>query len=150
LGDYQGARVLERFTAGHWDDTITEIEAGAALASETGQGNNPPPGPSPQSLIRFHRNDPPGPPAAARAAASGIGPRIYWSAWGQALLLEADGELADALKTLSDCWDRCARCGVALAYPVIGPDLVRLALAAGEARRAQEVAAAVTSVASRN
>jgi DNA-binding CsgD family transcriptional regulator len=68
----------------------------------------------------------------------------------QALLLEADGELADALATLSDDWDRCARSGRALEYPVIGPDLVRLALAAGEAGRAREVAAAVTHVASRN
>jgi len=37
-----------------------------------------------------------------------------------------------------------------LSTPVIGPDLVRLALAAGDAGRAREVAAAVTSVASRN
>jgi DNA-binding CsgD family transcriptional regulator len=150
LGDYQGARVLERFTAGHWDDAIAEIEAGAALANETGQGNSLPLGHSLQSLIRLHRNDLRGAREAAGAAASGIGPRIYWSAWARALLLEADGELADALETLSDGWDRCARCGVALAYPVIGPDLVRLALAAGEAGRAREVAAAVAGGASRN
>jgi DNA-binding CsgD family transcriptional regulator len=150
LGDYQGARVLERFTAGDWDDAIAEIEAGATLASETGQGNSLPLGHSLQSLIRLHRNDLRGAREAAGAAASGIGPRVYWSAWAQALLLEADGELAGALETLSDGWDRCARSGVALAYPVIGPDLVRLALAAGEAGRAQEVAAAVTGVASRN
>jgi DNA-binding CsgD family transcriptional regulator len=60
------------------------------------------------------------------------------------------GELASALKTRSDCWDRCARSGLAFEYPVIGPDLVRLALAAGEEGRAREVAAAVTGVASRN
>jgi DNA-binding CsgD family transcriptional regulator len=71
-------------------------------------------------------------------------------AWAQALLLEADGEPAGALETLSDCWDRCARRGFAVEYPVIGPDLVRLALAAGEAGRARDVAAAVTGVASRN
>jgi DNA-binding CsgD family transcriptional regulator len=64
--------------------------------------------------------------------------------------LEADGEGADALEVLSDCWDRCARSGLAVEYPVIGPDLVRLALAAGEAGRAREVAVAVTGVASRN
>jgi hypothetical protein len=59
--------------------------------------------------------------------------------------LRLDGELAEALETLSDCWDR-----LAVEYPVIGPDLVRLALAAGQAGRAQEVAAAVTGVAFRN
>ena len=51
---------------------------------------------------------------------------------------------------LSDCWDRCTRPGLAVEYPIIGPDLVRLALAAGEAGRARNAAAAVTSVASRN
>ena len=64
------------------------------------------------------------------------------------LLLEVDGELADALETLSDYWDRCARSGLAREYPVIGPDLVRLALAAGDPGRARDVAAAVTGVAS--
>jgi len=78
------------------------------------------------------------------------GYRADWSAWAQALLLEADGERADALETLSDCWDRCARSGLAVEYPVIGPDLVRLALAADDAGRAGDVAAAVTGVASRN
>jgi DNA-binding CsgD family transcriptional regulator len=88
--------------------------------------------------------------ALGELPAAGAGYRTDWSAWVQALLLEADGELADALATLSDDWDRCARSGRALEYPVIGPDLVRLALAAGEAGRAREVAAAVTHVASGN
>ena len=51
---------------------------------------------------------------------------------------------------LGGCWDRCASCGLAREYPVIGADLVRLALAAGDAGRARDVTAAVTSVASRN
>lgn len=59
------------------------------------------------------------------------------------------GSMGDAA-TLSDCWDRCARSGSAADYPVIGPDLVRLALATGEAGRARDVAAAATRVASQN
>jgi DNA-binding CsgD family transcriptional regulator len=107
------------------------------------------------SLIRLHRND----LSAARDAAdaapgelpgTGLSYRADWSAWAQALLLEADGELADALATLSDCWDQCARRGFAVEYPIIGPDLVRLALAAGDVSRAREVTAAVTGVACRN
>jgi hypothetical protein len=81
---------------------------------------------------------------------AGAGYRADWSAWAQALLPEADGEPAQAFKALSDCWDGCARCGHALDYPVIGPDLVRLALAADDVGRARDVAAAVTGVASRN
>ena len=107
------------------------------------------------SLIRLHRNDLRGARDAAGVAAgqlSDIGSRQrgHWSAWAQALLLEADGELAEALEILGGCWDRCASCGLAREYPVIGADLVRLALAAGDAGRARDVAAAVTSVASRN
>jgi DNA-binding CsgD family transcriptional regulator len=107
------------------------------------------------SLIRLHRNDLPGAQDAVGAvpgklSGADAGYRADWYAWAQALLLEARGELADALETLSDCWDRCARFGLALEYPVIGPDLVRLALTAGDAGRARDVAAAVTSVASRN
>jgi hypothetical protein len=107
-----------------------------------------------QSLIRLHRNDLRGAREAAAAGqlSSGTGPRFrtYWSAWARALLLEADGEPAQALATLGGCWDRCARSGLAVEYPVIGPDLVRLALAAENVGRARDVAAAVTGVASRN
>jgi DNA-binding CsgD family transcriptional regulator len=107
------------------------------------------------SLIRLHRNDLPGARDAAGVTAaqlSDVGPRQRgnWSAWAQALLLEADGELAQALVMLGECWERCARYGLGLEYPVIGPDLVRLALAAGDAGRAWDVAAAVAGVASRN
>jgi len=105
-------------------------------------------------LIRLHRNDLPG---ARDATGTGAGqppdatPRQRnWSAWAQALLLEAEGELAQALAILGGCWDRCAGCGLAREYPVIGADLVRLALAAGDPGRARDVTEAVTSVASRN
>ena len=69
------------------------------------------------SLIRLHRNDLRGAREAAEAAAgeqsSGAGPRFrtYWATWAQALLLEAEGELADALATLCDCWDRAPGAG---------------------------------------
>ena len=45
--------------------------------------------------------------------------------------------------TLAGCWDLCRRSGFAIEYPVLGADLVRLALAAGERARAERVAAAV-------
>jgi DNA-binding CsgD family transcriptional regulator len=49
----------------------------------------------------------------------------------------------------ADC-DRCARCGLALEYPVLGADLVRLALACGDRQRARDVAAAVAGMADAN
>jgi len=158
LTEYHAVRAFERFIAGHWDDAIAEIEASAALASETGHSYSLLLGHSMQSLIRLHRNDLRGAHDAAGAAAgelsSGTGPRFrtYWSAWAQALVLETDGEPAHALATLGDCWDQCARCGPPLEYlyPVIGPDLVRLALAAEDMGRARDVAVAVSAMASRN
>jgi DNA-binding CsgD family transcriptional regulator/tetratricopeptide (TPR) repeat protein len=151
LAQYHGIRALERFLAGHWDDAIAEIETDTGLAGETGHSYNPVTGRWVEALIRLHRNDLPGARDAAGAAPRTGAHRAAWrSAWAQALVLEADGELADALETLSGYWDRCASSGLAREYPVIGPDLVRLALAAGQAGRARDVAAAVTGVASRN
>jgi DNA-binding CsgD family transcriptional regulator len=155
LANYHAARALERFLAGYWDDAIAEIEAGAGLASETGHSYSLILGRGVLSLIRLHRNDLPGARDAAGATTgqlSDVGPRQRgnWSMWAQALLLEAYGDTTQALATLGDCWDRCARSGLAAEYPVIGPDLVRLAVAAGDAGRPRDVTAAVTAVASRN
>jgi len=154
LASYHAVRAFERFIAGHWDDAIAEIEAGAGLASETGHSYSLILGRGLMSLIRLHRNDLPGARDATAVTAgqlSDVSPRQgNWSAWAQALLLEADGDTVQALAILGGCWDRCTSCGLVREYPVIGADLVRLALAAGEAGRARDVAAAVTGVASRN
>jgi len=156
LAHYHAGRALERFLAGHWDDAVAEIETDTGLAGAPGESYH-------DlflrrgvlSLIRLHRNDLPGARDAVGAApgelsGTGVGYRGDWSTWAQALLLEADGEPTDALETLSGCWDRCVRSGLAVEYPVIGPDLVRLALAAEDAGRARDIAAAVAGVASRN
>jgi DNA-binding CsgD family transcriptional regulator len=154
LASYHAVRAFERFVAGHWDDAIAEIEAGAGLASETGHSYSLVLGRGLLSLIRLHRNDLAGARDAAGVTAGqlpDVSPRQgNWSAWAQALLLEAEGELAQALAILGGCWDRCGSCGLVREYPVIGADLVRLALAADDPGRARDVTAAVTSVASRN
>ncbi len=154
LASYHAVRAFERFIAGHWDDAIAEIEAGAGLASETGHSYSLVLGRGLLSLIRLHRNDLPGARDAAGVTAGqppDVSPRQgNWSAWAQALLLEAEGELAQALAILGGCWDRYASRGLVREYPVIGADLVRLALAADDPGRARDVTAAVTSVASRN
>ena len=70
--------------------------------------------------------------------------------WARALILEADGEIAAALGALAECWDGCVSRGLTLEYPVLGADLVRLALSCGQRQRAQDVAAAVAEVADGN
>ena len=154
LPTYHVARAVERFIAGEWDDAIAEVEASAELADEAGQSYRFMLGRSVLSLISLHRNDL---NRAAEAAASAVGQAAearsrgrVWATWAHALLLEANGRIADARTALAEGCDQCARLGLAMAIPVFGPDLVRLALAAGDTQRARQVSAAVTDVAARN
>ena len=134
---------------------MAELEAALALTEETGERHSLVLTHSVASLIGLHRGD----LAAAEAAAAsaehevadtGHRHRSHWAMWARALLLEAGGAVPDAFATLDGCWDLCARSGFAIEYPVLGPDLVRLALAADEAGRAAQVATAVAKVAAGN
>jgi hypothetical protein len=60
---------------------------------------------------------------------------------------ERAGEPGRALAAMAGLWDWCASSGLALEYPALGPDLVRLALAAGDPGRASDVLAEVAAVA---
>ena len=144
-----------RFIAGEWDDAMAELEASLELADEIGETYNRIYAHGMLSLISFHRNDLTRAQEAADAAVRDLadwdpGYRMTWAVWPRALILEARGELGQALATIADIWDRCAGSGLVLGYPAIGPDFVRLALAAGDTGRARGAAAAVAEVASGN
>jgi DNA-binding CsgD family transcriptional regulator len=146
---------LERFTAGDWDDALAEAQAGLELAGEIGETYASVSGRIVRSLILLHRNDLDGAREAADAAEAELsrtGPRYRsdWTQWVRALILEADGQVGQAYAVLAGCWDRHARLGHALEYRVLGPDLIRLALASGDTERARAVAAAVAGLAERN
>ena len=51
---------------------------------------------------------------------------------------------------MAGLWDWCVSAGLALEYPAIGADLVRLALAAGDLGRARQASDRVAQVAARN
>jgi tetratricopeptide (TPR) repeat protein len=151
---YQVLLAMERFLAGEWDDAIAELEAALELA-ETGERHSLILGHSVTSLIALHRGDLRRAEEAAAAAEreladSGPRYRTHWAHWARALLLEAGGATAEALATLAGVWDRIAHSGLAIEYPALGPDLVRLALAAGDRRRAGRVAIAVAELAGSN
>ena len=150
---YQGFLALERFVTGEWDEAIAELEASFELADEiqtvVARAHGI------LSLISLHRNDLSRAEEAAGAAARdlarwGPGYLTTWAAWPRALIQEAGGELGQALATMTGAWDMCARLGLALDYPAVGADLVRLALAAGDIGQARDASAAVTEVAARN
>ncbi len=155
LPRYHAVRSVERFIAGEWDDAIAEIDASVGLADETGSKYSNVYAQGVLSLISLHRGDLRRAREAAAAAAgelSGTGLRLRteWAMWAHALLLEADGKTANAFATLAECWDQCTQLGLKLEYPVLGADLVRIALAVGERGRARDVAAAVVEVADEN
>jgi DNA-binding CsgD family transcriptional regulator len=74
----------------------------------------------------------------------------YRALLAHALLLEAQGDTTKAFSTLAERWRMCQDVGMAIDYPVVGPDLVRLARAVGDLDLAEEVAAAVDGVAAAN
>ncbi len=152
---YQVYLALARFTAGDWDEALAEAEASRELADEVGETYGCVLGQIVRSLILLHRNDLPGAREAAEAAEAelaGTGPRYrsHWARWARALVLEADGQQDEAYAVLAGCWDWCARHGLALEYRVLGPVLVRLALASGDPDRARTVVAAVAGLAGQN
>ena len=154
LATYQMYLAFARFIAGEWDDAVAEIEASLDLAEETGEIYSRAYTYGLLALISLHRNDLSRAQEAAAAADQDLagwgGHSVTWAAWPRALILEVNGEAELALAVMSGIWDRCARSGLALDYPVIGTDLVRLALAAGDLDRAANASAGVARVAASN
>ena len=140
---------VERLAAGEWDDAITELQAALVLAGETGESYSVVLSHSALALIRLHRNDLSGAHQAVAAAErlASAGPEIHThrTTWMRALLQEAGVDSAAALATLSASWDRCVLTDARADLHLLGPDLVRLAIAAGAVERAREVARAVES-----
>ena len=155
LPTYQAFLSFERMIAGEWDDAIAELEAAFALAEEIGETYSRAYAHGVLSLISFHRNHLSQAQETAAAASRDLagwspGFSTSWAPWPHSLILEADGEPGRALATLAGIWDNCASSGLALEYPAIGADLVRLSLAAGDIGRARDVSAAVAEMASGN
>lgn len=152
FGVYLG---IERFTAGEWDDALAELESSVELAEETGESCSVIPAHSVISLISFHRDDLSRAAAAVAAADRELADRdppyhVEWAAWPRSLLQEASGQSARALTTMTAFWEQAARQGISVECPVVGADLVRLAISEGDTRLARQVAEAAGDVASRN
>ena len=152
FGVYLG---VERFIAGEWDDALAELESSLELAEEIGETYSVNYARIVMSLISFHRDDLSRAAAAVQAAFQNLAGwdsphRASWAAWPHALLQEASGQPAQALKTLTGPLRESSRLGISAEYPVMGADLVRLAMAEGDISLARQVAAAVGDMASCN
>jgi DNA-binding CsgD family transcriptional regulator/tetratricopeptide (TPR) repeat protein len=138
-----------RFATGEWDDADAELEAAIEAGEDQQWGALILPR-SLLALIAIHRNH-----LQAARDALGLAEREYAETgsaygvdvmtWARALLLEVRGD-AQALTVLETAW-----AGPLLKVPPqlvrIGPDLVRLAAAAGRQELAQAVVAAIDEAA---
>jgi DNA-binding CsgD family transcriptional regulator len=153
---YQWASALARYVAGDWDDASAECEACLELAEDIGTRRGVLFSHSLTSIIALHRGD----LAAAEQAAAAAERELaqtgrqagleYWVLLARALLLEAAGQPEAACEVLWSAWQHGAAAGNLSYNADLGPDLVRLSLAAGQPRRAAEVSAGVQTLAAAN
>jgi DNA-binding CsgD family transcriptional regulator len=150
---YAFCAALARFVCGEWDDARAEATAGVALAEEIGGRSGAVCGFAILSLIALHRDELD--VAAETAAAAGdelerVGYQFYghWATWARGLVADARGHVPEALAALEEAWALCAAVGSVPDCARLGPDLVRLKLAAGKLEESRDVATAVEGAAS--
>ena len=155
LAAHAWASAIVHFRAGRWDEAIADCDASLELADETGLRQGIHYSHAIRGLIAIHRGE----VAAARSAAAAaerelagnssmIG--LHWTMWARALLLETLGSSGEALGVMSGAWDLCLGAGLVCELPVFGPDLIRLALTAGEDPIARAAVDEVEAVAAAN
>jgi DNA-binding CsgD family transcriptional regulator len=153
---YHWALAAGHLWAGDWDDALAECQACLELADEYGMRlHGTVFSHSIHAIIAVHRGDL-GDAEQAVAAAdqelAATGPQLGsdWLLWAKALVLEARGKPDASLVTLCRAWDECVDQGLASTLPLLGPDLVRLAHAAGDRQRAEQATIAIEDIAARN
>ena len=128
--------------AGHWDDAVAEAQAGLALIEESATAVGDVFAHAVCAHVAYHRGETAKAHAALDQARGSVvaGPLeigFEWLTWIEALLDESDGHSARALSSLSQMWDVNAPVRyLQIACRAMGPDLVRMALAAGDRPRA--------------
>jgi DNA-binding CsgD family transcriptional regulator len=154
MGTYHNALTMHAFHAGRWEDATAEVEASRRLQADSGGGVARVQVEAMLGLIRLHQgrldeaDD-----AAARAEAELAMPGadsggIVWLLWLQARLAELDGAPDRGTELLASAFDLATDVGVHSVKLWYGPELVRLAIDAGQIDRARTVASEVEAVAS--
>lgn len=149
---YHLISAVHLFWSGEWDDAIAEFEAGRELSEEIGGRIGMVAAFGLRSMIALHRGDLREAEEMAAAgerelAATGPQYRADWLLWARALLLEAHGQVPAALEVMTTAWEACSAAGLVAEYPILGPDLTRLALATGNRQQAEAVCAEVSTAA---
>ena len=133
------------FQTGHWDEALRAIAASSSQGEGTGTQHGSVLAHAIVALVAVHRGD-------RTRARDEVTAGVELDArsggqWGQhtltlarSLVLEADGELERAFRTLDVVASMRWRQGVRSDVVELAPDLVRMAAAAGHMERAREVA----------
>jgi tetratricopeptide (TPR) repeat protein len=140
------------FYAGSWDDAVAELETCIALAEETGTLWWLVPASCMLAYIAIHRDQDDLAAtllAAARRQARSTEFGSDRLVWVGALRREAVGDVAGARAMLEEAWQATAAAGFLPHHLIVGPDLVRVALATGARSRAREVAWRTAQIAER-
>lgn len=141
------------FLIGDWDGALANLRASEQVAGEMPAW--PVASYGTQAMIALHRDDletaSQAVAASYAAARDGHGPlRAYRAEFADALLTEAHGDEEQALGQMVDVWDRVCTRGVGVAYPEVGPTLVRRLVGVGDVDAAKDVTMTVRECASWN
>ena len=145
LALYHWAIADVRLAAGQWDDAVAEAQAGLALIEESTTEVGDVLANAIRAHVAFHRGEIDRARAAVEAARRSLvaGPLeigFEWMTWVAALLDESEGRPTEALSSLAEVWDLIAPVRyLQIASRAMGPDLVRMAVAAGDRQRAVAV-----------
>lgn len=137
---------------GQWDDCLVDVQTARSLAEEFGSGHGSVSAQALVAMIHLYRGqlgEAAEAVAAGDAALAARGPefRCHWLGWASALLQEASGNPEQALETLGTSWSLCQHVNARSELPILGPDMVRLCLAARDPTRARAVADQTAEVA---
>jgi DNA-binding NarL/FixJ family response regulator len=133
--------------AGDWDKALAEAEVGLGWARDTGSRVGVPWLWCHRAVIALWRGDPDRAEDLLVRAEEELGTDLRPGAdgvlWVRGLLAEEQGDPAAAVRSLGALWDLVEGLGVVARMPTIGPDVVRVALEAGDRDRAGRVVAAL-------
>jgi DNA-binding CsgD family transcriptional regulator len=149
VANYHNALVMCALHGGSWDDAITEAEAGRVLYAEAGTRAAYIQTESMLGLMWLHRADyDQARHALDRAEADfaipGFDVRgIIWLLWLRAAFAELEGDVSRSARLLGSAFDLAVQRRVHSVKFWFGPEVVRLALAAGQREQAERAAAEV-------
>lgn len=155
LALYQAVAAWRHFYAGAWDEAVTEAETGLRIADEWGSRAGVVLCQGILAHIAIRR----GQPEAAERALAAVdeelgtsGPiqyQLHYAMWARALISEARDGPATASGMLEGVAELLAAFGWEGEFRDLGPDIVRLAVAAGNTARAIAVTETIERLAAR-